>query len=732
MVSDETYEICLPILQDPSLEEEDKADKLEELLRERSNLNGQSLENAVLDALWRYREGGGNATSPPPIRQTILRRPSPASWRGSGTPLSGSPRLGVSPLAPPGFVPTPFSRTKSSTASPFGSPRPSPRLAFATPVPHSPSLSAYQFANDDAPSQEVFGDLQSDNVDWLVSDDAASVTSSIGGSSGLNVAAPEFVSTQQTDMTPYDMLRSILGQTKTDEEIGAALAMHGYDLGATVAAIMDTQIQDNLALAAQAAQAEEARVVVIGKSMTPDARPSTPAEQPKPGVICKFFLSTGQCLRSDCRFSHDLSSHICKYWVAGNCLAGNTCIFSHDPAHLVNRLHIDGASTPPTQHATVNVQDYTSFPALQPGTPEPLPIFPAAGNYPAVGVTPPPGFKSHFSGDRPRSRPGSRHQQKELTPAAPSLDDADAFPSLGAASAKQSKKHHGKRGGHGHNHKENFAPSTLADIVKMNPSPSPGASRQDRKLARNGSGTNIRNGENSLAAQAIPNPKHIPWLETGEKANKAYLKARQEAIKHGGLRNKFLQSAAQAWNRNDARAAKALSLRGQSENDLMRKAHREAANQLYEERNKDRVNCPEIYVDLHGLHPDEAVEYLEGILMENSTESRPIYAITGTGHHSKNGKDKVGKALRAFLNEWRYAYREFSVPGDRNSMGGILGIDARSWDRSLSKDGATLSKKEAEKEEVDILAQGVEIGEGKVKLLVRDTTKEPPKGPRVR
>lgn len=173
----------------------------------------------------------------------------------------------------------------------------------------------------------------------------------------------------------------------------------------------------------------------------------------------------------------------------------------------------------------------------------------------------------------------------------------------------------------------------------------------------------------------------------------------------------------------------------------MRKAHREAAQQLYEERNKDRANCPEIYVDLHGLHPEEAVEYLEGILMENATESRPIYAITGTGHHSKNGKDKVGKAVRGFLNEWRYAYREFSVPGDRNSTGGILGVDARSWDRSLSQDGKTLSRTrggagsegEKEKEEVDILSQGVEIGEGKVKLLVRDTssaaTKEPPKGP---
>ena len=82
-------------------------------------------------------------------------------------------------------------------------------------------------------------------------------------------------------------------------------------------------------------------------------------------------------------------------------------------------------------------------------------------------------------------------------------------------------------------------PSTLADIVKMSPSPTPSA--QARRVPRNGSSTNVRNMENSPAAQAIPAPTHIPWLETGEKANKAYLKARQEAIKHGGLRNKFLQ-----------------------------------------------------------------------------------------------------------------------------------------------------------------------------------------------
>ncbi len=65
-----------------------------------------------------------------------------------------------------------------------------------------------------------------------MSDDAISLSSSVGTSSGLNAAAPEFSSSQQVDMTPYDMLRSILGQTRTDEEIDVALSLHGYDLGA--------------------------------------------------------------------------------------------------------------------------------------------------------------------------------------------------------------------------------------------------------------------------------------------------------------------------------------------------------------------------------------------------------------------------------------------------------------------------------------------------------------------
>lgn len=146
----------------------------------------------------------------------------------------------------------------------------------------------------------------------------------------------------------------------------------------------------------------------------------------------------------------------------------------------------------------------------------------------------------------------------------------------------------------------------------------------------------------------------------------------------------------------------------------MRKAHREAARALYEERNQANSSSQEVYIDLHGLHPEEAVEYLEQVLVEQQTSGRSVYAITGTGHHSKNGKDKVGKAIRGWLSEWKYAFREFSVAGD--TVGGVLGIDPTSFDRSVLEEKSTVGKGSD---------AGEELVGGKIKLV-----KEIPTGPR--
>jgi hypothetical protein len=155
----------------------------------------------------------------------------------------------------------------------------------------------------------------------------------------------------------------------------------------------------------------------------------------------------------------------------------------------------------------------------------------------------------------------------------------------------------------------------------------------------------------------------------------------------------------------------------------MRKAHREAAKALYEERNMhlstSRIDDDqELYIDLHGLHPEEAIEYLENILLGHAkTGRRILYAITGTGHHSKNGKDKVGKGVRNWLNEWGYTFREFSVPGERGGyIGGVLGIDITSHRRQpVSAD----EKREQEGDTSPTPAVATTVG-GKIQVLKRE------------
>jgi len=226
----------------------------------------------------------------------------------------------------------------------------------------------------------------------------------------------------------------------------------------------------------------------------------------------------------------------------GNCLAGDSCQFSHDPALLINHLNVND-NTASQQNFQLQDQ-YDQFPALSTqaarGTTQQLSA--TANNFlPAAGTLavhrPRSGPGGLGPGSRPQSRPNSRHQNRPETPSSLAMDDPDAFPSLGSLSAKRGSKHHGHRSRHGHGSGERETPpSSLADVVRMSPSPAPG----QRKLE---SGRKIRTygGSESTAAKKIPEPQHIPWLETGERANQQYLKYRAEAIKHGSIRNKFLQ-----------------------------------------------------------------------------------------------------------------------------------------------------------------------------------------------
>jgi hypothetical protein len=315
MPEESLYQRCLPILQEPELDDDDRTERVEDFVRKETSKTGKDLENTVLDILWKFRAANSTETSGsirPSSRITVIRKASPAAWQQitrSPTPSQSLPKTLNSTLSPsPSFL-----RSRSTAASPFASPRASPRLAFAAPyIPHSPRLDAYQFnTTDPSPTEEGYGDMGNDSVEWLVGgDDVMSNASSIPGeysSSGDLVSA-------QMVMDPYDILRSIFGDELSNDSLEKALDDNGYDIAATMNALMESYgfVDRNAA-----SQTDLSRTVLIGKSMSPSVRPSTPVGQQKSPIVCRYWLATGHCARADCKFSHDTSSTVCKYVTTG-------------------------------------------------------------------------------------------------------------------------------------------------------------------------------------------------------------------------------------------------------------------------------------------------------------------------------------------------------------------------------------------------------------------------------
>lgn len=164
-------------------------------------------------------------------------------------------------------------------------------------------------------------------------------------------------------------------------------------------------------------------------------------------------------------------------------------------------------------------------------------VIPANGQIPTFVPMSQRARPSHSQNETlPPSRPTSQHQQRaDSQLSAPSVDDPEAFPTLASLNAKRSSKHHGQRPRHGHNSfAENKSPG-VAESSQASPSPTPGQRKLDATKKSRLEPTS------EIFTPSIAQPQHVPWLETGSRANHQYLKYRQEAIKHGSVRNKFLQ-----------------------------------------------------------------------------------------------------------------------------------------------------------------------------------------------
>jgi len=411
MVSDEVYDKCLPLLQDDLLGEEEKTDSIEEILRQDLGLSGKILEDAVLGALWRHKMGE-EASSPAPIRAAAVRTRSPAPWQTSrsATPVRMSPRVSSAAMSGGAGL---LKRAISSTT--IGSPRNSPAQNYnRPPAPKSPALSAYQASDAGSMASETYFDLDGENMNWIVNDEAFTPYQS------------DFIEPATIDMSPYDILRSVLGDGRSDEELAKSLEAHGYDLGLAMTSPMYSE-QPNKNMATP----DQPRSYLVGKSMAASPRSPTSNVNGKTPVVCKFILAAGHCARADCRYSHDLTSHVCKYWLAGSCLAGNACMFSHDPTAMMSNLGFNSDAM--TTVEDFQLLDHDSFPSLGGDTDTQQKVMATAPKSPTSflmqsAMNP----FANFVPNAMKNQTASQTTSKSTAPASFSGQDDEAFPSLGS------------------------------------------------------------------------------------------------------------------------------------------------------------------------------------------------------------------------------------------------------------------------------------------------------------
>jgi DNA-nicking Smr family endonuclease len=178
------------------------------------------------------------------------------------------------------------------------------------------------------------------------------------------------------------------------------------------------------------------------------------------------------------------------------------------------------------------------------------------------------------------------------------------------------------------------------------------------------------------AFKLLSAPSTVPWLETGSTLNSAYLKSRAQAIEYAKARNQCFELATQAYLQNEGASASQLSNKGREYNELMMATHREASRQIFNSRHQSMIKSEvkgETWIDLHGLHVDESLAFLDEFMekLEKELYSGTVYIVTGTGHHSVNKKAKLRPAVIDWLDSWGYVWKEMSLD---KIHGGVLAV----------------------------------------------------------
>ncbi|KAF4593252.1 hypothetical protein EYR38_008966 [Pleurotus pulmonarius] len=484
-------------------------------------------------------------------------------------------------------------------------------------------------------------------------------------------------------MTPFDVLSSVFGSTLAPSELEDALANNGYDFERSMAWLIDRSLPVTTQGHQVRVQQMGGRVTVVSRdgqngqgnipirggragynNTSPPGRPGARYVNGRPvqggNRVCRYFVA-GECLRADCRFSHDLERALCRFWLRGTCAKNESCEFLH---HLPKDVDINSLNA-----AVARAHIGPGQGPLAPAHAAPIDEFPVLNYEGGDGRARRGGGGGYYDPSR------TRFSAAVKKPAAES-----------PASVAARREVMGSNADALHNITAIIAPRA-SPRLKLHP------------------------------------PTLLPTLSTGEALNALYMSYRSRALQLGAARNACLSRAAAAWRRGDGASAKRFSREGHELNAKMSTEMADAAGKLVRERAKtaeqavrardvawsddpgDRASrgrpcggglgiClgiarrdtgdgkltseerTECVLDLHGLHSNEATEVLEQFLM--SLEREHFYGLayivvgeekhTGTQDAARGASRlRLATGVREWLHRWGYPWSE---------RDGIIAVDA--------------------------------------------------------
>ncbi|GAA5870766.1 hypothetical protein JCM8547_001703 [Rhodosporidiobolus lusitaniae] len=507
-------------------------------------------------------------------------------------------------------------------------------------------------------------------------------------------------------LRPLDHLHSIFAEDVSEQVLEEALNQTGYDVDKAIEWIIDTQLgvrpppvpsssstsgPPGLPLPppgmegafplpppqSRAAAAAGSRPLVISRDSFDSfgggnggrgsprwgSRPGTPSGGESRGVggrVCRFYLA-GNCLRSDCKFSHDVGKAVCKFWLRGHCLKGDgRCDFLH--------------TIPPIMRADFEARSRQRYDTLHP---------------PEAGPDEGPELDFPTLGDAPRSR---RPMGGSSAPSRGIQLDPARTRFAGAVKYGQKVQ----------------APMSTRSAATPSRDNLPAARKSARITLRPPALLPTLPTGQSLAALYIRYRQN--FLELGANRNKCLAKAAECWKRGDGAGARKWSREAQDWSRQVAIEGRDSALRIVEERKRIlkeaidRNEHRAGTTDDAPDR-KARghergggiclgVVSPavldggstltedertEVALDLHALHTDEAISFMGDFLLKlEAQQFRGIaYVVIGQAKHSGStapdkaeaaGRLRLEQATTEFLQDQGWAWQNF---------GGILAIDVQ-------------------------------------------------------